>query len=413
MLVTLPCVLLLLDFWPLGRARIPRLEVGLVVEKLPLLALSAASSGVAYVAQKLGGSMQGIEALPLSARMGNAVVSYADYLWTMVWPVDLAVLYPFSQQLLGWRLAASALFLAGISSLVLRRAQERPYLPVGWLWYLGTLVPVIGLVQVGLQAKADRYTYVPLIGIFIMIAWSLPDPMRRRSPRASALAAGVLAVLVALAWRSHVQVGYWRDTVTLFDRTLAITRDNYMAHDVKGYALAVERGWLDEAIVEYREALRIHPRFPLAMNHLANALFEKRALAEAAEWYRKLLELAPHSLEGQQNLAVALSQMGRYAEAVPHYREALRLRPKLLEAQVGLGLALDLSGRMAEAIPVYEAVLEIDPNRAEVHMQLGKALAKQGRTDEGIAHLREALRLQPELADAKASLERLQREPER
>jgi tetratricopeptide (TPR) repeat protein len=407
MLVTLPFLMLLLDVWPLGRtASTPRARR--LVEKLPLFALSLASSVVTWVSQRQGGSMQGVEALGVAARFANAVVAYVDYLLALAWPVALAVLYPIPERLPVGRLLASATLLLGISALVLRHARSRPWLAVGWLWYLGTLVPVIGIVQVGLQARADRYTYFPAIGIFAMLAWSLPSLRTLRAPRAAALGAALAAALLALAWRAQVQVGYWRNTLTLFDRTLAVTRDNAMAHAVKGYALATERRWFDDAVAEYREALRIQPDLHLAMSHLADALLEKRELDEAVAWYQRLLELDPARVHERHNLAVALGLLRRPNEAIPHFEAVVRARPRLVQARVGLGIALVEAGRVGEGIATFEGALGLAPEDAELRLHLGAALASQGRHDEARVQLREALRLRPGLERARAALERLE-----
>ena len=414
MLVTLPFLFLLLDLWPLGRAfSVPRTR--LFLEKLPFFALSVASCAVAYLAQQLGGAVVPTDVVPILFRLANTAVSYADYLRMMIWPVDLAVFYPFHlERISAEPIAASVALLVLISAVALWLGRRRPALAIGWLWYLGTLVPVIGLVQVGAQAKADRYTYFPSIGIFLMLAWSLPSLRALRPSHAVALGSAALVAIASLAWRAHVQVGYWSDTVTLFDHAIAVTRANYRAHVAKGDALAFERHWTDEAIAEYREALRIKPRFHLAKRHLADALLEKRELAEAVALYQSLLELVPDSLHERQNLAAALVRMGRPAEAVPHFEAALRIQPRLREAHIGLGMALEQTGRTAEAIEAYERAVALLPADAELHRLLGDALANQRRPEEAAHHLREALRLRPGLAAARASLDRLesQRAPE-
>jgi tetratricopeptide (TPR) repeat protein len=262
---------------------------------------------------------------------------------------------------------ASALLLFVVSAIALQFARKRPFLAVGWLWYLGTLVPVIGLVQVGLQAKADRYTYFPSIGIFLMLAWGLPSLNAIRRSRAFALGAAVLVALVALGWRTRVELGYWTDSVTLFDRALAVTPANYLAHLEKGYALAVERHWLDDAIAEYRDALRINPGFHVTWSRLADALLEKGEIAEAVEWYRSILEAVPERIHERQNLAVALVRLGRPAEAIPYFEAVVQRQPRLREGQVGLGLALEQTGRVAEAIATYQSAIAQRPADAELH----------------------------------------------
>jgi tetratricopeptide (TPR) repeat protein len=404
MLVTLPCLLLLLDVWPLGRVSAlggwrPAPLFKLIMEKLPLLALSIASGIITVIAQRAGGAVYSFDLLPISQRIANAAVAYVDYLWLMIWPVNLGILYPLERTIPAERVAVAALILIAVTALVGALRRRRPALLVGWLWYLGTLVPVIGLLQVGLQSMADRYTYVPLIGIFIMIAWSVPELSRMSAPIVTAVAAAALAVVITLAVRARVQVNYWRDSLTIFDRTLAVTQGNFVIRNVRGFALSLQQRH-DEAIVEYRKALEIHKNYPAALNNLGNALLTKKDYAGAIECFRKSVRLIPESWVGHQNLGAAYVETGRFDEAMGHFREALRLRPQFAEAHLGLARSLAGLKRMPEAIPEYQAALEINPKLVDAHVGLGIALASQDRFDEAIAHFEEVLRLQPDNPDA-------------
>jgi Flp pilus assembly protein TadD len=374
MVVTLPFVLLLLDVWPLGRIaslaqrapgfrpRCPPVSPSrLVLEKVPLFAMTAVSCVITYVAQQEGGTLGVLSDHPWGDHTANAVASYAAYLGKTLWPASLAVFYPHPGASLPlWKVAGAGLLLAGVSVLAVRRLAHSPWLVVGWFWYLGTLVPVIGVVQVGEQAMADRYTYLPLIGIFIVVAWGIPELASRWRIRAPALAVGAALLLAALLAATWIQLGHWRSSEALWTRALEVTSDNWMAHCGLGMALTQQERF-DEAIPQYREALRINPDFALAHN----------------------------------DLGVALGQKGEIGAAANHFLEALRLEPELAEAHTNLGVALHSQGRIEQAIPHYRASLRIEPEGALTHFYLGKALLGLGKTDEAIAHYRESLKLSP------------------
>jgi protein O-mannosyl-transferase len=374
MLVTLPFVLLLLDFWPLGRLKgvgdaagqasaadfwprpFPWRRAGwLVLEKVPLLALVAAASVVAYVAQERGGAMLPSESLPLSVRKANALVSYVGYLGMMVWPRGLAVPYPYVFPIPPWQVQCAEAALVIVTALVLWQ-RRRPYLAVGWFWYVGMLVPVVGLVQQGNQTLADRYTYVPLIGIFVAITWLAADGLAkwgRRARRLTAAMAGVV-VLAACAAVSANQVRYWSDSVTLLRHILNVTANNTVAHDLLGAALA-ERGQTDEAIRHFQEVLRTWPDYMPALNNMAWVLAtcpdpKVRDGAEAVRLAERACELT-----GRKNpslldtLAAAYAETGRFDDAVRTAEEALSLAladdKKPLADAIGTHLELYRSGR--------------------------------------------------------------------
>jgi len=370
MLVTLPFTLLLLDIWPLRRAAASWKDR--VLEKWPLFALAAASSVVTYAVQRSGGAMAPEDTFPFAVRVQNALVACAAYLGKAAAPFGLSVFYPHPGQ--GFPIAEvllSALGLAIATALVLRGVRARPWLAVGWLWFLGTLVPVLGLVQVGSQAMADRYTYVPMIGLSIVVAFGGAE-LVRRFPSSRAPAAAFACVLVigwsVLTWR---QVGLWRSSETLFVHALELEPRNYLARGALGVDhLRADR--LTEAESELRESVRIQPDFAL----------------------------------GHCNLGAALERLGRVEEAKAEYETALRLSPRLTHAHQNLGRLLGIEGRTDLAIEHLEAALRSSPDSVYAHFNLGVALLRANRVDEGIAHLERALELDPSHAGAKETLTR-------
>ncbi|HEV8112844.1 MAG TPA: tetratricopeptide repeat protein [Planctomycetota bacterium] len=384
MLVTLPCVLLLLDHWPLARTARTS-PARLVREKIPLFALSAAASLAAYLAQRTTGAVAPRDVLSLTVRASNALVSYLRYLGRTFWPVDLAAYYPHLKVVEVGPLLAAIVVLGAITWFALRERRRRPYLLVGWLWYLGTLVPVIGIVQVGAQAMADRYTYVPLVGVFVMLAWSIP--------RIAAWSA--VPALAALALVTRHQVAYWKDTRTLFAHTLAVTVDNAIAEKCYGDALMAESD-LDGAIAHLSEAVRLAPALVDAHNNLGAALGAKGRFEEALVQYRAELAARPRAAETLYNLGFALVSLGRVDEGIAAYEQALAIDPNLSDAHAKLGVALGTKSRFAEAETHFRAELRQTPRSAELRYDLGFALVNQGRIDEGIAEYEEALAIDPD-----------------
>jgi protein O-mannosyl-transferase len=365
MLVTLPLTLLILDFWPLRRwegGTAPTLR--LVAEKVPLLALSAASAAVTWAVQAASPAVGSLHEFPLGTRISNALVAYAGYLGKTVWPAGLAVFYPHPGPFLPlWKPAGAALLLVAITAAVVALRRRHPCLLSGWLWYLVTLLPVIGLVQVGEQAMADRYTYVPLIGLFVAAAWGIPDAARgllaasrwarwesaeRDRVLHWALPAAAVALLLALAVVTRSQAATWKDSVTLFEHALAVTEENYLAHLDLGTALSRE-GRGAEALAHYAEAVRIKPDNAIARYDLGAALAARGRDAEAMEHYVKALALSPGYAAAHNNLGILLAKQGKIDEAARHYAEAARIRPDFAEAHFNLAVALHALGREAEA----------------------------------------------------------------
>jgi protein O-mannosyl-transferase len=380
MIVTLPFAFWLLDIWPLRRLPSPKPRL-VFLEKVPFLALSTAVAVITYVVQH---GSRAVKPFPLELRVENALVSYAAYIGKTFWPLDLAVFYPYPPGISLWEPALAALALLCVSVLVVRAFRTRPYLAVGWFWYLGTLLPVIGLIQVGAQARADRYTYIPMIGLSIMIAWSAADVVSRwprSKPVVTALAAAACVCCAVLAFS---QIQYWRSSETLFAHALEVTHGNYVAHHNYGLAISDQPGRLPEAIVHYQEALRIQPQSVEARTDLGSALAQSGHLEQAIAEYKTALQIAPDCTICRSNLDMARRQ----------------LAGELFDQ----GVALAKSGRTPEAIDRFEAALRLDPADAEAHNDLGVALATLGRTAQAIQEFKAALQLKPDYSDASYNL---------
>jgi tetratricopeptide (TPR) repeat protein len=373
MLVTMPFLLLLLDFWPLNRMRNAesgiRNFIGLLPEKVPFFALAVVMSVVTYVVQQRTGMMYSLENVPQGARVENALVSYYRYLGKLFWPSDLAVFYPYPNFWPIFQVLLMGGLLAGVSAFVFVQRTRRPYLLVGWLWFCGTLVPVIGLVQVGGQAMADRYTYIPSLGLFIALIWGLQELTRHwRYGKMVLSGAGCLTIILCTDV-TRQQLGYWQDNETLYRHALAATENNYLAHHNLGIALFTE-GQIDEAIVQYQEALR----------------------------------LKPDNAQAHYDLGAALAVKGRTDEAIGQFQEALELKPDYAEAHNNLGTALAKQGELDQAIGQFQEALHLQPDNAEFHYNLGAALGMKDRMDEAIEQFEEALRLKPDYAVARYNL---------
>lgn len=373
MLVTLPFVLLLLDYWPLRRAK-TTLIAQIVREKVPYIALSAVASWIAFKVQHQAGAVLSTDAIPFVTRAANALISYVAYLVQFFWPSGLAMFYPYPPSLPLWQIAGSALILILISVLALRR----PYLTVGWLWYLGTLVPVIGLVQVGLQARADRYTYIPMVGISIMLAWGVSE-LIERFPRMSfnlrAASAVVCVVWLALTW---IQVQYWRNSVTLFEHAIASTDNNYIAHLDLGAVLA-EQGRTNDALRHLYASVEEKPEHNDAHDTLGAVLGRMGRTDEAADQFRQAIRIQPNDSEAYCNLGNVLLAQSKFADASVEFRQALRVQPDFTTAHFGLGAALLNLGQTDDAIAQFSETLRLDPSMAPARDALNKAIALKRR----------------------------------
>jgi tetratricopeptide (TPR) repeat protein len=395
MLVTLPLVLLLLDYWPLQRVERGKLS-GLVLEKLPLLALSAASCVATVVAQTR--AIQLAESYSMPVRFANALVACMVYLGQMLWPAGLAVLYPFPHNgAPAWEVALAGMLLASLSMVAWGERRTRPWLLIGWVWYLVMLLPVMGIIQVGRQAHADRYTYLPQIGIYVAVTWLAAEwqvRWLRHGPLRVALGGLTTAVLVALmvcAWR---QTAHWQNSETLWTRALACTTDNDMAQNNLGNVL-YQKGKVDEAIVHDQEALRIRPNSPEAHFNLGLAIGQKGRVDEAIVQFQEALKIKPNYAAAHYTLGNALRQSGRVDEAISHFQTALQIKPDFTEAHNNLGTALRQKGRVDEAISHYQQALQIMPDNESVHVNLANALLQKGRVDQAIVHYQKALQIFP------------------
>jgi tetratricopeptide (TPR) repeat protein len=434
MIVTLPFVLLLLDVWPLRRAK----RLAILWEKLPFFALAAGASLATYAAQQQGHAVRSFGSLPAGSRIANALVTYIVYIARMFWPAKLAVYYPYSRDLPVWYAVAAGVALAGISVLVLRWFRSHPYLAVGWFWYLGTLVPVIGFVQVGGQSSADRYMYLPMVGLTIMLSWGAADFVKRY-PRARTVAAvSAVAACSACLVLTWLQLRYWANSGTLFEHAVQVTAGNHIAHNnLAAYYVAQKRN--EEAWGLVIEALRIKPNYPEAHVNLATILRRLGKADESEREYRVALSLQPDNVEahsgygalllgqgrtdeamrefwevvqlrpehadGHYDLGRMFAAAGRTDEAMAQFSETIRLRPDHAEAHHSLGFALMSRGRLNEALAQFEAEARLEPTDASVHNTLGMLLASAGRLDEAITQFSEALRIKPDFEAARRSLE--------
>jgi len=416
MVVTLPFALLLLDYWPLGRLQWPRRveqedssephgeQAGslgisiwrLLLEKTPLFLLTVGLSAVTYIVQQKGGVMSDLGNVPLKYRAANALVSYITYIRKMVWPARLAVFYPHPfDKLPLWQVIISALLLLIITMTVIFLARRRKYLAVGWFWYMGTLVPVIGLVQVGPQAMADRYVYLPFIGLFTMIAWGLKELLAKWRYQKIAVGAVALAILLALSICTRLQLRHWRNNKALFEHALNVTGDNFVMSNNYANILKNE-GQIEQAFDHFSAALRLRPNSPEVLNNLANALAQLDRIDDAVKHYKEALQLKPDFAQAHYNLALLLFKQAKTEEAIASYRQALRYRPKDVDTLRNLGFALAQKGDYDEAIICYNKALELEPDNVIAHGRLGLALAAINRLDEAIEQFRIVLEASPD-----------------
>ena len=411
MLVTLPFILLLLDYWPLNRlsfsapgARRRRFQVwaGLILEKVPFLLLSAAACVATILTQKH--TFLAIQGITLSWRAENALLAYTDYLKHMIYPVGLALIYPNpGTNLPLGNVGLSALILFGVSIGVIVGQRKHPYLLVGWLWYLGMLVPVIDIMQAGDQARADRYTYLPQIGLYVLITWGVVELCNSWRYRRIVMGFAAAVILAGLLVGAYVQTGYWKDSVSLWKHTLACTPDCFLARNNLGLALA-DQGKLDEAIQQYDQALQLNPTSAYAHNNKGNVLLKHGKLPEAIQQFEWALQLNPNYPEPCYNMGIALADEGKLDEAIRYYEKALQIKPDYADAHHNLGVILADQGKLEEAIQQYEQVLQISPDDAEAHYNLGGVMVKQGKLKEAIQYYEQSLQLNPDYAEAHLNL---------
>ena len=401
MLVTLPFVLLLLDYWPLERINQKR---KIIIEKLPFFVLSAVSSDITFLVQQKSGAVEQMIKIPLHSRIINALVSYLAYIEKMIWPSGLTVFYPHPRQTLPvWHAVVAAVLLAGVSIAIFRLARNHKYLVVGWLWYLGTLIPVIGIVQVGDQAMADRYTYIPLTGLFIIIAWGVEDltrKWRRRKPLLEAIGGIIVAAMLIC---TNFQLKYWHNDFTLFEHALNVTKDNYLAHNNLGFALS-SAGNINEAIKHYQAAIEIRPDIAMAHYNFGNALKSQGRLDEAIAQYQQALQIRPDYASAYNNLGGAFHQAGKLDEAISQFQRAIQLQPDYAEAYNNLGIVFLSQRKYDEALKYFHKTLRLKPDFFETYNNMGVALAGLEKFDEAIESFQRALKMKPDYGSAQRNL---------
>jgi protein O-mannosyl-transferase len=425
MAVTLPFVLLLLDFWPLCRLtaplalpekHLPRAAARInwrqaLREKLPFFALSTLACLITYSAQSSGGAVRAFTSFPTSLRIENVAITYLTYIYKMFLPGDLAVFYPYPHDIPIWQAGGAAVASLCLSLIALRTLRTYPYFAFGWFWYLGTLIPVIGFIQIGDQARADRYMYIPMAGLLIAIAWGAADVLKRWPRAKVAIAALAVTACASAAAVTSFQLRYWRNTPALFEHALDVTSDNYLAHTSLGTYLLDVPGQLPQATSHLETAVQISSNFAEAHNNLGMALLRSPGrFTEAVSQLDAALRLRPNYADAHNNMASALLRMpGRLPEAVSHYEAALRLAPDSAEIHYNLGVALSyMPGRVTEAVNHFETSLRISPD-SDTHYNLAMALLKlPGRAPEAVTHLEAALRINPGYEPARQLLNQLQ-----
>jgi tetratricopeptide (TPR) repeat protein len=412
MIVTVPFVLLLIDTWPLGRlefgagkakAKYSSTVLRLIGEKVPFLLLAIVWSVITLVLAKQVGGLARVETLGVGTRIANAVVSYATYVWKTFWPQNLAVFYPYSPQLPLLTVLATLALLVLISVILIKRRSSSPFLLVGWLWFLGMLVPVIGVLQAGAQARADRYTYLPQTGLIFGLTWAVCD-LAKSWPRQRALLTGTAAIALSpLAWRTWDQISVWHDSESVWRNALAATTANYTAHVQLCDAL-LRKGRIDEAIAEAETALRIQPNDAKGHSNLAIALAKKGDMEKALLHLQRAVEITPDQPKLHYNIATVLAEKGRLDEAISHYEQEVQIQPEFAEAHNNLGTALLRKGRLDDALLHFEKAIAADPRLAKVHYNAAFVLVQKGRPREAVDHLQQALTIDPHNAAARVEL---------
>ena len=404
MLVTLPFVLLLLDYWPLKRLAVPdpRPAAGrLVLEKIPFVLAAAAAGSIAFLTQHAANATS--VGLPLAARLQNAVVAYGRYLGKLFYPVNLAFFYPHPGYWPAWAVAACGAGLAGSVVAAIAQRRRHPYLPVGWFWFLGMLVPVIGLVQVGGQSLADRFTYLPSIGVLLVLIWGVEELTRPWRQRTVGLTAVAAIALIACIGLTRQQIGYWRNGETLCRHALEVTSNNHVAHFCLGVAFE-KQGRPDRAIGEYRAALAAQPGYAAAHNNLGFALSNEGRFDEALAEFQEALKWNAEPAKTHFGMGIVFGREGRGSDAVAQFREAVKGQPDWPEAHYNLGIALEHAGQLEESAAELQSAVMREPNSAEFRFNLGNVLAGLNRPDQAIEQFRKSLQLQPTSVECRVNL---------
>jgi len=424
MLVTLPFVLLLLDYWPLNRLMPQTIAASgrqqrksapaadenptlyrIIIEKVPFFALSVISSVITFLVMRSGGTVANIDIVSLNNRIANTFLSYAEYMGKMVWPQNLAVFYPLKAEgsIPFWHVAMCALLLLGISVFVVRLGRNQRYLPFGWFWFVGTLIPVIGIVQVGSQAYADRYTYIPYIGLFIMLTWYPQQLLSKWPQRKITLGIAAAMVLTAMGIGTYRQVGYWKNSFTLFTHAVEVTPNNWLAYNNLG-AEYDDLGRYRDAIEFFKQAIRIKPDYAEAHNNLGFAYGKLGRYQDAVEAHKQAIRIEPDLAKAHCNLGNAYDKLGRYQESIEAYKQAIRIKPDFAEAHYNLGGTYGKIGRYQDTVEVYKQAIRIKPDFAEAHCNLGAAYGELGRWQDAVEAYKQAIRIKPDFAEAHYNL---------
>ena len=415
MLVTLPFLLLLLDYWPLGRIKLEegqnnfnskwqhRIPRALLWEKIPLFIFSAIACLVTYKVQKTTGAVANLTDFPVDLRIANSIIAYCQYIIKTLWPFHLSVFYPYPSGYEGSTVFIAAFFLFSVTLVSILYGRRVPWLFVGWFWYLGTLIPVIGLVKVGDQAMADRYTYIPIIGLFIILAWGGLALVSIRTGAQKFFGLIGCGVILFCLISTSKQVTYWKDNISLFNHAIFVTSDNALAYNNLGMALA-EKGMPEEAILNFRRAVQINDKYALAYNNLGVALIGQGDLKEAHKYLNIALILNPGYADAENNLGIVLKKNGEILEAVKHFEKALVLAPSHAHAHYNLGTLLLRQNKINEALEHFTKSLKYDPQNADVHNYFGTVLARHGLLEQAVWHFRAAVRLNPENITMKRNL---------
>ena len=418
MVVTLPIVLLLLDYYPLkrwdldGHIRLNSVPtrnkstvmISLFSEKLPLFFLSSLSAFITLYVQKADGALKSLDVFPFSTRLANACVSYVKYIQQTIFPFDMAVFYPYPKLIPVWKVIGSCLFLLSIFYLVIKKRKDHPYLLVGWLWYVTTLLPVIGILQVGMQARADRYMYIPSVGLFLMVAWLLFDCKKKWRYRNSGiliLSIVVLSVFGGITWR---QAQNWANSVKLFEHALAVTNNNYVAHYKLGEAM-LEKGDLNETIKHFEASALIHPRIE-TYNQLVRVLIKKGEMAAARRYFSNSLDMWPQTESPYNNMGLAFMQHGHFSDAIEILIKGIEKFPSSARIHNSLGTVLAVHGDLEKALKYYKRAEHLYPSE-NINNNIGLAYIRQGKIEEAIAHFQKALQINPKYEKALFNLRKI------
>jgi Tfp pilus assembly protein PilF len=417
MVVTLPFVLLLLDYWPLNRFQLDGSEknllvkiAGLLWEKIPLFILTAASAGITFLVQDKWGAVRSFDIIPLTHRLSNMLISYVQYIIKFLYPIKLGVFYPYPDIIPVRKLVTSIMVLSTVSWAAIKLINRKPWFIVGWLWFLGTLVPVIGIVQVGIQSMADRYMYLPMIGLLILVAWGMPELLSKWHYRKTVLSISAVCILISLLWVSIFQLAFWADTYTLFSRAIAVTENNYLAYNIVGDELGL-KGDYDSAEISFLTALAIKPDNAETLDKLGQVAFQKKDYDKALHYYQNALAIHPADREilnmtgkTYYNLGLLSSKQGKINDALNNYKKAISINPDYADAHKSLADVLFSKRDMAQAFKHYSEALRINPDDATTQYNIGVILFQQQQFKAADKHFYQAVQINNSYEKARIAL---------